>query len=482
MAMDGPSAAGERPSLARIYGSRTMLVLLALGVAGGIPNVTLTTVSQAWVTDTKWELAAIGWLGFLTLPYALKFLWAPIVDGVRLPVIGRLGRRRSWLLASQAATAAAILALGIWGPEPMAGELGAHNLVFFALMAIAVACSATQDIVGDAYRADILTPQEMGAGASAFVTGYRIAFVVLGAGALILAEYIGWRAAMCGAGALMLGGVAATLAAREPAVPRGAAADLRTAAVAPLRVFWEQWRWRLVALVLFVLLFKLPDQLATAITTPLLMKGLGYHADTIGWVRQGFGFAMTVAGAGVGGWMVARLGLVRCLWVFGVMHCVSIAGFLWLTVQYGAHAGATPAQAPPVLALMPAIAVENFVVGLVTSGFVAFLMSICDRRFSATQYALLTALMALGNSVASGLSGALAERLDYTLFLVFAMCSGIPSLALIPLLRPPPQPAPTPVPAAPEPADSGPSGAEPEASPDPATMAGSHGRLACRSG
>lgn len=146
---------------------------------------------------------------------------------------------------------------------------------------------------------------------------------------------------------------------------------------------------------------------------------------------------MTIVGAAAGGWMVARLGIIRCLWIFGFAHSLSIAGFLALAIAYGATVHATPAVAPPVWALMPAIALENIVIGMVTSGFVAFLMSICDRRYTATQYALLTALMAAGNAVAGGISGAVAEALDYPGFLVVAMLAGIPGLVLIPFVKPP---------------------------------------------
>jgi PAT family beta-lactamase induction signal transducer AmpG len=162
------------------------------------------------------------------------------------------------------------------------------------------------------------------------------------------------------------------------------------------------------------------------------MKGLGYSVESIGWVRQAFGIGMTIVGANAGGWMVARLGLVRCLWIFGIAHCVSIGGFLALALSWGATVAATPAAPPPVLALVPAIGIENFVIGLVTSGFVAFLMGVCDRRFTATQYALLTALMAAGNSLAKWGGGVLAAELDYPLFLAAAMLAGIPGVLLIP--------------------------------------------------
>lgn len=430
-----------------IYRSRTMLVLLFLGIAGGLPNVLVTSVAQAWTSSVGWSVTAIAALTFCTLPYALKFLWAPIVDGVSLPILGRLGRRRGWLILSQILSLAALIAMSVWGPvatDPPSGvawsqsEIDAalfHNRIFFGLLCVTAFFSATQDIVADAFRADSLSPKELGAGASTFVTGYRIAFMVFGAGVLLAANAISWRIASVAASTAMLLGLAATLVAREPQLIGVVRPGLADSVVQPIAIFWKVWRWRIVALALFVLLFKLPDQLTNSITTPLLMKGLAYSAESIGWVRQSFGFAMTIVGAGVGGWMVARMGVVRCLWIFGFAHSISISGFLILALVFGASIHSTLASSPPVWPLMFAIAVENIVMGMVTSGFVAFLMVICDHRYTATQYALLTAIMAAGNSFAGGMSGALAERFDYPLFLVIAMLSGIPGILLIPFVR-----------------------------------------------
>ena len=410
-------------SFTDLYRSRTMLVLLFLGIAGGLPNVLVTSVAQAWTSSVGWSVTAISALTFCTLPYALKFLWAPIVDGVSLPILGRLGRRRGWLILSQILSLAALVALSLWGPVPIDPPSGVvwspseidaaifHNRIFFVFLCATAFFSATQDIVADAFRADSLSPTELGAGASTFVTGYRIAFMVFGAGVLLAADAISWRLASTAASMAMLLGLAATLVAREPELVGVVRPGLADSVVQPLVRFWSVWRIRIFALALFVLLFKLPDQLTNSITTPLLMKGLAYSAESIGWVRQSFGFA----------------------------HSVSIGGFLILAVAFGATVHATPTTAPPIWALMSAIAVENIVIGMVTSGFVAFLMAICDHRYTATQYALLTAIMAAGSSVAGGMSGALAERFDYPLFLVIAMLSGIPGILLIPFVGPPDQ-------------------------------------------
>ena len=283
MATDRLEERSRFQSFTDLYRSRTMLVLLFLGIAGGLPNVMVTSVAQAWTSSVGWSVTAIGALTFCTLPYALKFLWAPIVDGVSLPILGRLGRRRGWLILSQILSLAALIALSLWGPvatDPLSAvvwspsEIDAaafHNRIFFGLLCVTAFFSATQDIVADAFRADSLSPTELGAGASTFVTGYRIAFMVFGAGVLLAADAISWRIASTAASIAMLLGLAATLVAREPQLVGVVRPGLADSVVQPIALFWNVWRLRMIALGLFVLLFKLPDQLTNSITTPLLM-------------------------------------------------------------------------------------------------------------------------------------------------------------------------------------------------------------------
>ncbi|MBM4098716.1 MAG: AmpG family muropeptide MFS transporter, partial [Planctomycetes bacterium] len=183
MVTDDPHAA-SRPGLLALYGNRTMLCLLALGFAGGLPNVMVTDIASAWATADGWDVAAIGALGFWTFPYALKFLWAPAVDALHVPVVGRLGLRRGWLLITQMAVLGGLVAMCFVGPE--------RPVAFTGLLAFVAFLSATQDTVADALRTESLREEELGAGASSFVTGYRIAFVVLGAGVLATADTVGW--------------------------------------------------------------------------------------------------------------------------------------------------------------------------------------------------------------------------------------------------------------------------------------------------
>jgi PAT family beta-lactamase induction signal transducer AmpG len=430
-----------------------MTVLAALGFCGGLPNVMAASVVSVWASVAGWSVQAIGLIALMTFPYALKFLWAPLVDRVRLPWSGALGQRRSWLVVGQIGAAGALLGMAWCGAGPTAPGEGqtwtpevarvaeVRNALFMALLAVMVLFSATQDIVADAYRTEVLERRLFGVGAAFFVSGFRVAFVVVGALVLQAADRIGWGPAVACVGLMALVGACVPLLAPEP--PRRAPPEpgLRAAVVEPVAELWRTWGARVLVLGAFVLLFRLPDQLANAMTSPLLVRGLGYTPSDIGWVRQGLGFTLTIAGALTGGWLVARLGIVRCLWIFGALQALSNAGFMVLARAYHATE-AVPAAAgsTPVLALVPVIAIEAFAGGLVSAGFVAFLMSVCSLRNVATQYALLTALMAASGALGGALSGWMTHHMDYEGFFLASVLAGAPGVALIAFVRRPPLP------------------------------------------
>lgn len=442
MPTDGPvpqstseSAPTSAPTLGwRVYATPAMLVLAALGFSSGVPNLFATSIARTWTASVGWDVVAIGWLSFLQLPYALKFLWAPAVDRVRLPLLARLGQRRSWLVATHLACLAAIALACAIGPGKGADDPeGAAR--FMVLLAAVVTASATLDVVASAFLAESLEPRALGAGAGVFVSGYRIAFAGLGLAILWFAKDLGWGL-VAGAGcSLAAVGLVASLAAREPARASPPEPGLRAAIVEPAAGFVRAWGPRLAALVAFVLLFRLPDQLGNAMTEPLLVQGLGYSARDLAWVRQGLGFGLTIGGAILGGWMVARLGLTACLWTFGALQAASNAGFLLLASGFGATVSSPAAAPAPLVPLAAAIAVESIAGGMVSAGFVAYLMSICDRRMVATQYAFLTALMAAGGAVAGGFSGILAKQLDYPAYFAMTVAAGVPGIALIAFLK-----------------------------------------------
>ncbi|MBL9140449.1 MAG: MFS transporter, partial [Phycisphaerae bacterium] len=279
--------ATDRPEKHPLLANRTMMVLAALGFCGGLPNVLANSIAPVWASAVGWSVQAIGLLALLQLPYALKFLWAPMVDRMRLPWSRALGQRRAWLLLAQGCVGCAVLAIAwcgvqassaadgpAWMPEQVSAA-EARNILFMGLLAVMVFFSATQDIVADAYRTEVLEPRRFGMGAGVFVSGYRIAFVVLGAVVLQAADRIGWQPAVAIMGALALLGACVPLFAREPERRSAPEPGMRAAVLEPFAELWRAWDVRVLALVAFVLLFRLPDQLGNAMTAPLLVKGLG---------------------------------------------------------------------------------------------------------------------------------------------------------------------------------------------------------------
>ncbi len=404
--MNSPDAAlrargGRRERLA---------ILLLLGFASGLPLPLTDDTMKAWLKDAGVDLARIGLLGLVAFPYTLKFLWAPFMDRFVPPF---LGRRRGWLAVTQVLLAVAIATLGFMDP--------AGALPFFVAVALAIAfASASQDIVADAYRTDVSPPDERGAAASAFVTGYRFAMIAAGAGALILADRFGsWKPVYLVMAGGMVVGAAATLFAKEPAAVT-APPTLREAVIEPFRdLALRRGGWFAL---LFIVLFKLPDVVAGAMTVPFMLS-IGITKTDIGTIRQGLGLLITILGTLAGGAISLRMGLKKSLWVFGILQAVSNLGFLVLA-----------STGPRYGVLVGVIAVENFCNGLVSAGFVAFLMSQCDRRFSATQYALLSSVMAITRVVAGAPTGYMAETLGWSGFFVASIATALPGMALLPFL------------------------------------------------
>jgi PAT family beta-lactamase induction signal transducer AmpG len=391
-----------------------MAVLLGLGFASGLPLMLTSRTLNVWARDQRVDLTTIGLFSLLGLPYAYKFLWAPAIDALPLPI---LGRRRGWLLVTQLALIGALAGMALTGPTS-AGS----GLLGFAICGFAVAFfSATQDIAADAYRTDVLTASELGPGASVYMTGYRAAMLLASAGAVALAEYLQWKWVYFIVAGLMLPGVLATLLAHEPqtaATPN----SFVEAVIEPLREFLARNRMKAVLVVLFILLFKLPDYMAQRMTDPLLLD-LGFTKQQIAFWALGVGIAVTIPGVLVGGPLIAAVGLRRGLLIVGIAQALSNAGYLIL-----ANVGANRT------AMMFAVGIEYFCTGLVAAGFVAFLMSQCNRRFSATQYALLSSVMGLSNALGGLPTGWLVERLRYPAFFLITMMVAIPGLLMIPFL------------------------------------------------
>ncbi|MBX3354557.1 MAG: MFS transporter [Phycisphaeraceae bacterium] len=448
MRSDPPSAEAQAPTVRDLFFTRRSASLLVLGFAGGVPYTIATVSMQGAFTSAGASEAAIGALSLLLLPYTLKVLWAPLVDALLPQRLAELGRRRAWILASQAGIAASLVGVSL--VTFASGEERPLLALFFGLALCMTICSATQDVAADAYRIDISPPATRAAAASVFVMGYRLALALLGAGSLIVGGWatmkwgaaFGWGITFAGLALIMPLLALGTLFAPKPEgdqpEPSSLSSRLARSVVEPFRDLAERFGSRLVALLAFIFIFKLPDNLAIPMTLPFLQRHLGYELADIGWVRQAIGLGVTIGGALIGAMLVPRLGLRRSLFVFGIVQATSTASFAWLAM----HAAAVAPDAPGIPALIIAVVIEYLGIGLVTAGFVAFLMSLCTPRYSATQYALLTAVMTLGVALAGAQSGNIFQWLlaasdgDATAawFRFFLLCvaSGAIGLALIP--------------------------------------------------
>lgn len=401
-------------SVTRVFGQRKMVALLLLGFSSGLPLYLTSRTLQAWMTSENIDLATIGVFSLVALPYSFKFLWAPLLDRY----VPFLGRRRGWILITQIGLFLAIAAMAL--RDPRTGlRLLAINALFIALL------SATQDAAIDAYRTDVLEDREMGAGAAIWVVGYRIALIVTGALAFLLADRMPWPMVYLVLAALMLIGIAATFFAPEPRLEHAPPQSLAKAVVEPFREFFNRAGATKGALVLlFIILYKLSDYLAQAMATPFLLQ-TGFSQTEVGAIQGGIGLGATIVGAIGGGALVAWIGINRSLWVFGALQAISNLMYYFLSI-IGHSTGF----------LVLTMIVENFCTGLVTSGFTAFLMSMCSVQYSATQYALLSAVMAFSRDVLVSPSGAIAEAAGWPSFFLITLAVGIPGLLLLPVFAP----------------------------------------------
>ncbi|MDN5843036.1 MAG: muropeptide transporter [Alcaligenaceae bacterium] len=393
-----------------IYASRRVAPLLVLGFASGLPLALTGGTLQAWATVEQISLQQIGFLTLVGSAYTLKFLWAPLVDRYAPPW---LGRRRGWVFLTQWLLAASIAAMGLFPP-------GDH-LAVLALLAVWVAfLSATQDIAFDAYSTDVLRQNERAAGAAAKVLGYRLAMIVSGGLALILADqWLGWSATYYAMGGVMAVASLATLWAPEPEHVARAPRSLRIAVVEPLREFFS--RHGALTVLLLIVLYKLGDAFAGALSTTFLLRGAGFDVTEVGMVNKVFGLAATIIGALAGGSLMSRFGLYRSLMMFGLLQAASNFGYWVLAV--------TP---PHLYSMAIVVAVENLCGGLGTAAFVALLMALCKQEFSATQFALLSALSAVGRTYLAGpLTPVLVERYDWPAFFVMTVLISLPGLVLL---------------------------------------------------
>jgi MFS transporter, PAT family, beta-lactamase induction signal transducer AmpG len=388
--------------------SGRMLVALLMGFASGLPLLLTGSVLQAWLTEGGIKLTDIGLFALVGLPYTLKFLWAPLFDRYALP---GFGRRRGGLMVTQFALAAALAALSLARPTP-------DHLLWIAVASLIVAFfSASQDIVVDAYRRESLSDDELGLGSALYVNGYRVGMLLAGGGGLIIADKTSFAFMYQLMAACMAACVIVTYFAPEPPLLKGTPTSLAEAFIAPLRDYIRRdGAWLALA---FILLYKIGDTMASSMTTPFYLE-MGYSKTEIGAVVKLFGFWATIAGGTLGGILILRIGMARALWVFGVGQMLSTLGFVALA--YSGHS---------TIALAAVIAIENFTGGLGTTAFIGFMAALTDRRFTATQYALLSSLMGVPRVLLSAPTGWIALTLGWPGFFVLCTLLAIPGLLLI---------------------------------------------------
>jgi PAT family beta-lactamase induction signal transducer AmpG len=405
---------GQGEGVARFldaFRSRRVWLLIGLGFASGLPYTLSGQTLIAWMTNWGVSLKTVGLFSLVSLPYNLKVIWAPALDRYTLPF---LGRRRGWMLLFQVALAAVILAMSQVNPRLVPVRMAA----FAVLLAF---CSASQDIVSDAYRADILRPEERASGTATYLTGYRVAMLLTQAGALIVSDHLPWPRVYQLLAVLMLTGVIATVLAPEP-VQVGVVAP-RSLGDAVVKPFVNLFARNRIAVVLaFVLLYKFGEYVSDAMVLPFLIKS-GYTNTQIGTIRKFMGFAGTVAGVMLGGGLTVKLGMRKALLIFGILEAVTNSGYIAISLV---------GKSLPLLVVVTGV--DNFFRGMAAAAQGAFLLSICDRSFSATQFALLSSATSFAGRLFASISGFLVAAVGWPVFFGFTIVMGIPALLLLPLV------------------------------------------------
>jgi PAT family beta-lactamase induction signal transducer AmpG len=393
--------------------NRRIFTVALLGFASGLPLALGAGTLQAWLASSAIDIRTIGIFALTGLPYLLKPLWAPLLDRYALP---RLGRRRGWLLGTQLAIVVILIAMAGCSPQTSLRLLG--------VLALTLAfCSASQDIVFDAYRTELLTLTERGPGAATSVLFYRLAMLVSGALALILADRIGWRPTYLLMAGLMALIMLVTLTAPEPPAA-GQPRSLAEAVIAPLAEFLG--RPQALLLLLLIVLYKLGDAAAGSLSSAFLISGVGFTPGEVGAINKGLGLMATLAGALLGGGLLARLRLYRALWLFGLLQ--ALTNLLFMALALAGHS---------YVMLLLAVAGENLAGGMGTVAFVALLMALCDRRYTAAQYALLSALAALGRVLLGPIAGYVVVLWGWPNFFLLTFVIALPGLGVLWYLRQP---------------------------------------------
>ncbi len=388
--------------------NRRMLSVFLQGFSSGLPLLLIGSTYKTWMAELQVSLVTIGLFAAVGIPYSFKFIWAPLMDRFVPPF---LDRRRGWIFICQLALAACLAVLALVNPaQSLSVSVGLCVLVAFL--------SASQDIAIDAYKREIFTDSELGLGSSIGVGGYRVGMLVAGAGSLFLAQIYSWQTAYLCMAVCMGLSIFATLFSPPVLEKVPPPRSLQDAVVGPLKQFFS--RAGAFEILLFVLLFKVGDQMAGDMLNPFYIQ-MGFEKIQIAEISKIFGFWAVFAGSFLGGALMLRLSMVRCLWIFGILQALSTLGFSWLSLFAD----------PSLVRLTMAVAFENITSGMGTAAYVAFLGLLTDKRFTATQFALLSSLMSVPRSIFGSSSGAIAQSLGWTNYFLFCSLIAIPGLLML---------------------------------------------------
>ena len=396
--------------------TRRMLICVFTGFSSGLPLYLLFNLVPAWLRSEQVDLKTIGLFALIQFPYTWKFLWSPLLDRYVLPL---LGRRRGWMLLTQIGLLAVIASMGAFSPQ---SDL--HTIAYIATLLAFL--SATQDIVLDAYRRELLEENELGLGNAVHVNAYRIAGLVPGSLSLILADFLPWSIVFIITALFMLPGMVMTLMVKEP-LNINSPKSLRDAVVEPFHEFITRHGWQSALLILtFLFFYKLGDSMCTALATPFYMD-MGFSKTQIGLIAKNAGLWPAVIGGLLGGLWMVKIGINRALWLFGVVQVVSIFGFFWLA-SVGFHAEITTVE---LTQLAIVIGIEALGVGLGTAAFVAFIARTTHPAYTATQFALFTSLAAMPRTFANAATGWLVESIGWTGFFLLCALLALPGMVLL---------------------------------------------------
>lgn len=392
--------------------SYRMLIMLLMGYSAGLPLLLTGGTLQAWMTDEKVDLTSIGMVSLIGMPYVLKFLWAPFLDRFQIPFFGR---RRGWMIVFQILIALSIFGLSMSNPKE-------HLMTVIGWSFLIALFSASQDVVLDAYRREIMPEEELGLASSLYVNGYRLAMLVSGAFALYLADQMAWASVYKWMAILMVPAVLFTVIAPKENIHIKIPSNMKEAVIGPLKEFFT--RPGALVVLLFILLYKVGDSMAANMTTPFILQ-MGYSKTDLATVAKAVGLIATIVGGLIGGIMMLRFNMKWSLIFFGILQAVSTLGF-----------AALPSLPNQISSLAIVIAFENLASGMGTAAYAAYMASVTNKAFTATQYALLTALMGIPRVILASPTGKMAELMGWEGFFIFCTVVAVPGLLLlIPVFR-----------------------------------------------